>query len=109
MISPETVELLEQAAMQLGTAIKRVRADEAMRRAHHDLELRVQARTEQLASANEVLKEEIAERNRLEREILLVAAKEQQRIGEELHDGLGQELTGSGIPGEELAATAERE
>ena len=38
--------------------------------------------------------EEISERVRLEREIVAVSAREQQRFGQELHDGLSQQLTG---------------
>lgn len=34
-----------------------------------------------------------AERRRLEQEILEISEREQQRIGEDLHDGLGQQLT----------------
>jgi two-component system sensor histidine kinase UhpB len=37
---------------------------------------------------------EITERKRLEREILDVSSRERQTIGRDLHDGLGQELTG---------------
>ena len=37
---------------------------------------------------------DISERKRLEREMLQVATREQQRIGSDLHDGLGQQLTG---------------
>lgn len=37
---------------------------------------------------------DVTERKRLEREILEIADREQQRIGSDLHDGLGQELTG---------------
>ena len=37
---------------------------------------------------------DITERKRLEREIIEVSSREQQRIGEDLHDGLGQHLTG---------------
>ena len=36
----------------------------------------------------------ITERKRLEREILDVSSRERQTIGRDLHDGLGQELTG---------------
>ncbi len=36
----------------------------------------------------------ITERKRLEREILEVSSRERQTIGRDLHDGLGQELTG---------------
>jgi PAS domain S-box-containing protein len=37
---------------------------------------------------------DITERMRLEREILEISTREQERIGQDLHDGLGQELTG---------------
>jgi two-component system, LuxR family, sensor kinase FixL len=37
---------------------------------------------------------DIAERNRLEREVLEISATERRRIGHELHDGLGQYLAG---------------
>ncbi len=36
----------------------------------------------------------ITERKRLEQEILDVSSRERQTIGRDLHDGLGQELTG---------------
>lgn len=37
---------------------------------------------------------DITERKRLEKEVLEIATEEQKRIGRDLHDGLGQELTG---------------
>jgi len=37
---------------------------------------------------------DVTDRKRLEREVLQIGTAEQQRIGQELHDGLGQELTG---------------
>ncbi len=37
---------------------------------------------------------DITERVRLEREVLEISSREQERIGQDLHDGLGQELTG---------------
>lgn len=37
---------------------------------------------------------DITERKRLEKEILEISAREQRRIGQDLHDGLGQHLTG---------------
>lgn len=37
---------------------------------------------------------DITERRRLEKALLAVSAREQRRIGEDLHDGLGQHLTG---------------
>jgi len=40
--------------------------------------------------------QDITDRRKLEKEISEISTKEQQRIGQELHDGLGQELTGLG-------------
>ena len=37
---------------------------------------------------------DLSTQQKLQREILAIPAREQQRIGEELHDGLGQQLTG---------------
>jgi len=37
---------------------------------------------------------DVGERRALEREVLEIAASEQRRIGQDLHDGVGQELTG---------------
>jgi PAS domain S-box-containing protein len=39
----------------------------------------------------------------LEREVLAVTAHEQRQIGQELHDGVGQELTGLGLMAQSLA------
>src|SRR3977135_4117250 len=41
-----------------------------------------------------VVLNDVTERKRLEREIIEIANREQQRIGSDLHDGLGQDLTG---------------
>jgi PAS domain S-box-containing protein len=40
---------------------------------------------------------DVTPRKVLEREVLEIAAREQRRIGQELHDGVGQELTGLGL------------
>ncbi|MDX1546188.1 MAG: PAS domain S-box protein, partial [Rhodothermales bacterium] len=44
-----------------------------------------------------VLASDITERKRLQREILKISGREQRRIGQDLHDGLGQLLTGIGF------------
>jgi signal transduction histidine kinase len=56
------------------------------------LEYRVRERTRELRAANKELEEEIARRKGLEGEILEVSDREQQRLGQELHDGLCQHL-----------------
>jgi signal transduction histidine kinase len=57
------------------------------------LEYRVRERTAELSAANKQLKNEIARRKGLEGEILEISDREQQRLGQELHDGLCQHLT----------------
>ena len=58
---------LEGANIELETEIKsRQRAEELLRHAHNQLEIKVQERTAELAKANELLKAEIAERVRTE-------------------------------------------
>jgi len=43
------------------------------------------------------LSREIIERERLERELLEIGERERRRIGYDLHDGLGQHLTGTSL------------
>ena len=79
---------------ELGQFIQRRTAEEALRRAHDELEIRVQQRTAELKAANAKLHNSIAERNRLETELLEITEKERRRIGLDLHDDLGQKLSG---------------
>jgi PAS domain S-box-containing protein len=81
----------------------RVEAIEALRQARRTLEARVVERTQALAAANDELQVQIAERRRLEHEIIHVSEREQMRFGQELHDGLGQHLTATAIQAELLA------
>ncbi|HYR57859.1 MAG TPA: ATP-binding protein, partial [Chthoniobacteraceae bacterium] len=69
-------------------------AVEILRKSRILLERRVRMRTAALREANETLEREVAERRRLEREILEISEREQSRIGRDLHDGLGQQITG---------------
>ncbi len=65
-------------------------------RSFHDyLETQVRQRTA-------ALRDEIAERERLERELLEISEREQRRIGQDLHDGLCQHLTGATLAGQVL-------
>ena len=52
--------------------------------------------------------QDITERKRLERALLEATSSEQQRLGRELHDGLGQELTGLSLLARAFATKAER-
>jgi signal transduction histidine kinase len=68
-----------------------------LRHAHEELELRVEKRTADLQAANLKLKNVIEERKRLENELLEIAETERRRIGLDLHDDLGQKLTGASM------------
>ncbi len=64
----------------------------------------LQRNLEELARVRAVaLSHEIAERERLEREMLEIAEREQRRIGQDLHDSLCQHLTGTALAGQLLA------
>lgn len=75
----------------------RAKSDEELRRAHDELELRVERRTADLKAANLKLENVIEERKRLEHELLEIAENERRRIGFDLHDDLGQKLTGMAL------------
>src|SRR5205823_9648993 len=72
---------------------KRKKAEAALQKSKELLEERVRERTHALLVANRELKSEIERRKGLEGEILSVSDREQQRLGQELHDGLCQHLT----------------
>jgi signal transduction histidine kinase len=61
-----------------------------LRALNRDLETRIIQRTAALTT-------EIAERDRLQQELLNVSDSEQRRIGQELHDGLCQHLAGTAL------------
>ena len=66
---------LETLAAQVGSAIARVQAEEALRRAKDDLEIRVAARTAQLQQANESLEAELRVRRDIEKSLRQSEAK----------------------------------
>jgi len=55
----------------------------------------VRRKTADLEEAGKLLREEMDERLRLEDEILEAGSRERQRLGRDLHDSLGQKLTGA--------------
>jgi len=66
-----------------------------LRTMNKELEERVRQRTVMLTN-------EIQERTRLQKELLETSERVQRRIGNDLHDGLGQHLTGTALAGQVL-------
>jgi PAS domain S-box-containing protein len=71
-----------------------VEARAALARSQEELGGLVRERTAQLEAANQNLRLEMEDRKRLEREVFESIEREQQRMGQDLHDGLCQLLTG---------------
>ncbi len=89
---------LANAALQREIAV-REGAEKELRRAHDELDERVQARTVELTTANVLLRQEIAGHERAEdslRELtgrlFYLRDEEQRRLARELHDGATQTL-----------------
>jgi PAS domain S-box-containing protein len=89
---------------------RRKEAEAALRRSHEELEIRVRQRTADLTKANAQLQALMDERRRLEHELLEITERERRRIGLDLHDDLGQKLSGIAlmIKGLELKLRKER-
>lgn len=85
---------VQRELREAGVRCERHRAKEALRQAYAELEKRVEQRTAELKTANTRLERAIAERQRLENELLEITEKERRRIGLDLHDDLGQQLSG---------------
>jgi len=71
----------------------RKQAELGLQRSKQMLEKVVQQRTRALREANAELETEINRRKGLEGQILEISDREQERLGQELHDGLCQQLT----------------
>jgi signal transduction histidine kinase len=84
----------------LSSQLKEAKSE--LQRAHDDLEDRIARRTQELSRANTQLTAEVAHRLAAEKAILEISHREQQRLGQDLHDGLLQILAGVKLMSEEL-------
>jgi signal transduction histidine kinase len=101
---------LAEAILIGSLAANRRRAELKLRRVRDELEVRVRERTAalearsiELQASNVEMQRQVAERREMQQAILEISEREQQRIGHDLHDGLGQELTGIAFLSKALA------
>jgi hypothetical protein len=72
---------------------KRKQAEEALQKAHAELEKRVEERTKELSQSNLLLKQSEAELRRLSAKLLKAQESERKLVALELHDGIGQGMS----------------
>lgn len=89
-LDPETVRMLEGLGDQIGLAIQRKRAEEALRVLNESLERRVKERSL-------VAEHRAAQLQKLTMELTIAEQRERQKLAMVLHDGLQQILVGSKI------------
>jgi signal transduction histidine kinase len=101
------LKLIKRITDIYAIAIHRKRAEDALQKAHDNLEKRVEERTADLKKFNVHLKQEIAERKRMEKalrksekQLRALAARiqevqetERKHLAQELHDRVGQSLS----------------
>jgi signal transduction histidine kinase len=98
-----------QLQISIEMAFYRFEVEVALQEAQENLERKVAERTQDLVAANASVHHEMEERRRLERLINDVVEDERRRLGADLHDGLGQILTGISLRGLALQQDLEQE
>ncbi len=81
-------------------------AKEDLERSSQELENRVQTRTEQLSRANKELVGQVTQRMHAEKAIIEISNREQRRLGEDIHDGLCQQLAAIKLLSEDMTEVA---
>jgi PAS domain S-box-containing protein len=91
------------------TAIYTFESSEAVREPQYFESRAVLVHDDGIGTALSISITDVTERKRLEQEILDVSSRERQSIGRDLHDGLGQELTGIALMLRSLATRFQHE
>jgi signal transduction histidine kinase len=88
-------QIADRTQQLKGEIHERKEAEQALEALRDRLEVQVTERTLALQRAYEDLDKETLERRQIQNEMLEIARREQQRIGRDLHDALGQQLAGA--------------
>ncbi len=88
----EERELIDSVAEMLRSYFLHLQADEALQKAHDNLERTVESRTKELRLSNAALEAHQQHLRRLTSELAIAEARERRVIAEDLHDHLGQSL-----------------
>ncbi len=81
---------------------------DAARRRSEEMERRVVERTVELSQAVNLLEQQLVERRRLEVALAEAEETERERLGQDLHDGICQQLTGTAMLAQVLAVSLSR-
>lgn len=105
MTPVEKTSLIEGASCRISVTdiSERRRAEQELQKLNDSLEQRVAERSALLLESNAELRDEIAERKRLEREIVEIAEHERRYFGLELHDDICQQIVAIGMHSDMLA------
>jgi signal transduction histidine kinase len=95
-----------QVSVILHDITERRKIEERILQLNEELEEKVATRTSELARSVESLKAETVARRQLAEDLTHVVERERQRLGQELHDDLAQELTGIACLTQSLALAA---
>lgn len=87
---------------------ERRRIEQTLQNAQVALEKRVMERTLELSQAVNLLEHQLIERERLENALLTASEAERERLGQDLHDGVCQQLTGTAMLTKMLSQSLER-
>lgn len=105
-----------RVALVFSNITERRRTEDALHRSYNELEIRVRERTQELSEANQKFRNENEERLRIEEDRVKILRRltsaqedERRRIGRDLHDQIGQQITALRMKLIEIQSTAENE
>ena len=101
-------EIYETLSRQIASSLQGAMLLEQVKTHEQSLVKEVQRRTKELTKVNSDLRQEIATRIRLEREVIDISKHTMERIGQDLHDDLCQHLAGVSLHVSALRSRVEK-